>query len=158
MNNGNGWTSASTFDAASYTTNQIAQRGTRNSSSFGDKVEHVVQTWGYNVVGINVNQIDSMREAIKTYVSEIEQYLDGIDPKVTADNAFKSEAVQDAVERYITKVKEYCINLTTQLLAFSDKLVDIQKAYKQSMTNLAGDIDAQNSAFSEGRRYQQQWQ
>lgn len=172
MNNGNGWATASTFDAASYANEQMAARGTRNGAgaivdgtvqkgnSFlsavtgSSKFEHLE----YSVVGINVSHIPVMRDKIGTYVKDIQDYLDQIDPLAEASKAFKSETVQEAVQKYITKVKDYCVNLTSQLLAFSDKLADVRDAYEQSMGNLADDINSQNSAFSEGTRYTTQKQ
>ena len=119
--------SESTFNAKSFSDSQISDReGTREASN----VRH---GWfgngrAYSVVGIDANRIDGMRSAIRDYVQAIEGHLDGIEPLANANNAYKSEEVQRAVQEYVQKVKDYCKNLTSQLLAFSDKLGDVKSS------------------------------
>ena len=97
-----------------------------------------------------------MQEAIRVYVQGIKDHLDGIAPLATADNAFRSESVQKAVEAYITKVKEYCMNLVSQLLAFSTKLQEVQEKYQAHMEALAGNIGDSTSSLNSGTTYSDQ--
>ena len=91
---------------------------------------------GTTVVGINIHQIDSMKAAIRTYVTNIDTALDKLnecDPEV----AFKSE--EDAngtnkgivyeLKEYIKAVKEACSAITSNLLAFNDQLTAVKNAY-----------------------------
>ena len=147
-----GWT-ASTFDANSYTTNQTSQR---EGSRTGLNVDGAKRgLFGESVVGINVGKVDTMREAIRNYVDAIRQHLDGIEPLADANNAFRSEEVQKSVQNYINTVKTYCMNFTSQLLAFSDKLGDVKKAYQQNMQSLSSSINSTTSAFDAGTQYKE---
>lgn len=159
----------STFDAKSYTDTQIGNRDAQRTGA-GTVVGGAGKgnysggflgtSWGakestYSVVGINVNEVDNMREAIRVYVQAIKDHLNGIEPLATADNAFKSEEVQKAVQDYITKVKEYCMNLVSQLLAFSDKLADVKNAWQANMDALAGNTSSSASSLDQGTAYQE---
>lgn len=140
------------------TESQISQRENsrtpaNDATSIVNKAVSSLTGEKYSVVGINVNQIDNMREAIRQYVSEIKNHLDGIEPLANADNAYKSEEVQRAVRDYISKVKQYCLNLTSQLLAFSDQLVEVKYAYLSKMSNIASDFNQKSTSFSEGTAY-----
>lgn len=156
-----GW-GTSSFGAMDYTTNQISQReGSR--VAVGGRVSGVVSDgfmgFGrqeYSVVGMNATKIPAVRESIRSYVNAITTHLDKIEPLANANNAFRSEEVQKAISDYIVKVKEYCINLTSQLLAFSDKLADVQEAYNQNMSRLSGNINQQTTSFNGGQRYQEE--
>ena len=107
----------------------------------------------YSIVGMSVKDVPKMRDAIRNYVSKIEAFLDGIDPLADANNAFKSKEVQESVRKYIDTVKSYCINLTSQLLAFSDKLAAVANAWITASSNIAGNVNSANSSFDAGTKY-----
>ncbi len=112
---------------------------------------------GYSVVGLNVSAIDGMRADIRNWVSEIQTHLDGIDPLADAQNAYKSDdgKVENAVKEFVDNVKQYCKNLTSDLLAFSDKLEDVRKAWLDTTGNLAGTITTDTQATDAGSAYQE---
>lgn len=112
----------------------------------------------YSVVGINVNGIANMRTAIRNYVSEIETHIGNIEAAANANNAYRSEDVQNAVSIYIEKVKSYCINLVSQLLAFSDQLEEVKAAYMAKMSNISSNINGRTTSFSEGTKYTENMQ
>lgn len=149
----------SRFNALERTTNHIAQR--EGSRSAAGQVYNGVVSNGflgigkqeYSVVGMNVAQIDNMRGAIVEYVDKIKKHLGDIASGASADGAFKSEVVQASVTQYIEKVQTYCINLTSQLVAFSDKLADVKAAYLGRMDNLSDSINHNASSFSAGTEY-----
>lgn len=154
----------SSFDAVNPATNQISQReGSRSAAGtiYTGVVDNGFFGAGkkeYSVVGLNVAAIDGMREAIRNYVNEIKNHLDGIDPLANSSNAFRSDEVEQAIRVYISKVKDYCLNLTSQLLAFSDKLADVKSAYFGSMSSIASNINQQTTSFSEGTAYTESMQ
>lgn len=167
-----GWTTNgnwSTTDATSYTNTQISERdlgrsgaaetiggGVASSSTTGWGPFKKSTTNNFSVVGIKVSEIPNMREAIRIYVQGIKDHLDGIEPLATANSAFKSEEVQGAVKTYIAKVKEYCMNLVSQLLAFSDKLDEVRQKYEENMATLAGNVGESTSSLNAGNTYTEQ--
>lgn len=144
--------SESTFNAKSFSDSQISDReGTREASNVGGG-------WfgngrAYSVVGIDANRIDGMRSAIRDYVQAIEGHLDGIEPLANANNAYKSEEVQRAVQEYVQKVKDYCKNLTSQLLAFSDKLGDVKSSWERATSEMSSTIGGASGSFDAGTKY-----
>ena len=109
----------------------------------------------YDVVGLNVGQVENMRDAIRDYVTAIQTHLNGINALADANNAFKHTDVQGAMEKYIDTVKSYCMNLVSQLLAFSDKLGDVKNTYEANMQSLSNTINTKNTAFDAGTQYQE---
>ena len=61
----------------------------------------------------------------------------------------------NALRSYLNTVKTYCINLTSNLLAFSDKLADVRDAWTQGSQSMASGINSSNSSVSSaaGSRY-----
>ena len=103
----------------------------------------------YDVVGINANKVDDMRQAIRDYVKNIENYLDNIDPLENADGAFKSEEVQDAVSEYLKSLKEYCKNFTSGLLAFSDQIGAFKYQWLESTKRMASTITSDRNSIND---------
>lgn len=156
---------SSKFDEKSATTNMISGRsGTRDSAgdtlSFSKSGGNIFGFGAttYSVVGLNVGSIDPMREQIRTYCGDIEKHINQIDPKADADMAFKSDLVQAAVSDYVEKVKTYCINLTSQLLAFSDKLADVKAVWEAGASNISDSVKNSNAAFDAGSKYTESMQ
>ena len=110
---------------------------------------------GYDssVVGINVNEINSMINAITDYCNAIETYLRDLNPAADSELAFKGEEVKAALNTYMENVKAYCINLVSQLLAFNDKLRDVRNQWQQYTSNLAGNINSTAGQYATGTRY-----
>lgn len=151
MANWSNGASQSAFDAKTFTESTISNReGAREGSSAGG-----AGFFGrsYSVVGIDASQVDTMRSAIRDYITAIQTHLDGIDPLTNANNAYKSEEVQQAVQEYVQKVKDYCKNLTSQLLAFSDKLGDVKKAWDTATAEMASTVSGAGGAFDAASAY-----
>ena len=112
-------------------------------------------TSGYDIVGINGNQVEPMRQSIRDYVSEVQGLIDTT-LSTSADqarNAFRGEEAIAAVNAYIDKIKDYCKNITSTLLAFSDKLADVGNAWRAAQENIAGNVNSSTGTFSEGTAY-----
>lgn len=147
----------SSFEAQTYATSAISNRSASRESS----VQNTRGFFGglfdqYSVVGLNANKVPAMREAIRNYVNNINAHLEAIDPKADANSAFKSEEVQEAVKNYVTKVKEYCQNLISDLLAFSDKLADVQAAWEAFSGSASSNINAASGGLDAGAKYTEQ--
>ena len=153
MSSWNFSTSTSAFSAKDVASNTISGRtGTRvsDNSAITELTSLASQT---SLVGMNVEAIPGMRQEIQNYCSAIERKLEEIETEINPDVAFKSEEVQSAIKSYLTKVKEYCINLTSDLLAFSDKLADARNEWIKQTQEMAGDINSATGAFDAGTKY-----
>lgn len=107
----------------------------------------------YNVVGLNVNKIENMRTVITDYVTGIQKYLDDFNPSAISAQAFRGEEVNEAVKNYIDSVKKYCMDSTSYLLAFCDKLTAVREAYQANMAMLGKQIDGSKSSLSNSSAY-----
>lgn len=134
---------ASTFDAD---TNAYKRTGSREGTLNLNKSK--IKKKSYKIVGMNANKVPEMRTAIRTYVNNVESHLQGIDALASANNAFQGAEAQAAVRTYISKVKDYCIGLTSQLLAFSDKIKDVENAWQKQTAAAAQTITSTGSAFA----------
>ncbi len=149
-------TSKSDFDAQGVASTLSANRdATREGAQNGAGFFHgFFGASGYSVVGISADKIPTMRDAIRDYVNSIRNHLDGIEPLADANNAFKGDDIQKAVKSYVEKVKEYCQNLTSDLLAFSDKLQDALDAWESSQRSMAQGVDSA-ATFDAGSEYRE---
>ena len=108
----------------------------------------------YSIVGMNITKVDSVVRSIDMYCNRIKEKLDAVDAKAQADNAFKGDLVQQAVKNYIEKVKLYSTNLTSQLKAFQDEILDAKDQWEASVKSFASTIDTTTSQFNAGETYQ----
>lgn len=146
----------SDFDARSYTNNQIAGREAQRGQAAGSYDGGGFLGIGrqeYTIVGMDITKVDATRSAISDYVNAIENHVSGIDALADASGAYKSDDVQAAVKSYVEKVKEYCINLCSQLRAFSDKLADAKAVWESGTANIASSVQGSAGSFDAGTRY-----
>lgn len=144
--------SSSSRETSSYVTNTIEGRDSARSSKQTDSVRRN----GYDVVGINANQIGNMRSAINNYVNAIYKKIDEINTGASAEAAFRGDEVASAVKNYMETLKEYCTNLTSQLLAFSDKLAEVGAKWEEAAQSMSGQIGSSASSFNKGTKYTEQ--
>lgn len=173
MANWEATTQGSGFDANAAGTSAMATRGAQRSaasvgSGYGYQEATGALWWatpevpgqtaqsmgGYSIVGIDATKVEPMREQIRTSVANIQGYLDGIEATANAANAFRSEEIVAAVQRYVDSVKEYSKALVSDLLAFSDKLKDVQEAWEASSQTFASDsINTTATSMSDATTY-----
>ncbi|MBE6155824.1 MAG: hypothetical protein E7164_03600 [Firmicutes bacterium] len=157
-------TITSSFDTMGGANKIVSDRGAQRSASsvgthktggfLGIGAKTVSNLPASSIVGMNVNEVENMREAIEDYCAAIENYLKGLNPTADATIAFKSEEVNAALRDYMEKVKEYCLNLVSQLRAFSDKLADVRNQWQTASQNIAETIGSTSgSAFASGTTY-----
>lgn len=130
-------TQTSTFTTNNYVDSAISKRQ-RTASTSGANSD-------FDVVGINASEVPNMRAAIAEYVNRIKQYLTDINEDAEAARAFKGDEIASSVKKYITSEKDYCINLISNLMAFSDRLQDVSDAWTKAASNMSSGI---NSAAS----------
>ena len=144
--------SKSSFNASEYVTKTISER----DSSRSTKQSISGSRSSYSIVGINAAQVPHMREAIKNYVESIQNHLNGFNAAAESNMAFKSSLVKTSVETYMVTLKEYCQNLTSQLIAFSDKLSEVYRTWVSATQDMAGTINMSSSSFNKGTKYTEQ--
>lgn len=116
----------------------------------------VIESMGkYSIVGINDNAIDDMRFAIRVYVENLESHLDSVKQEAMDTQAFKGQYANSIIE-YVDAVCNVVKSLTSQLLAFSDKLVEIKEKYHEQDINLTKSISSIASNTASGvNRYEE---
>lgn len=142
--------------------NNINSANSQARSVFSDLAtkgsSSIIDTMGkYSVLGINVNAIDDMRFAIKVYVENIEEHLNSVRQEAMDTEAFKGQYAI-AITEYVNSVCDVVRSLTNQLLAFSDKLVEIKEIYQErdisltkSIGTSASNVQAGVNNYSENR-------
>lgn len=110
---------------------------------------------GYNIIGINGNEVPRMREAIEEYVQNIQTYLEEaiVATEDQIAKAFRGGEAEAAVKQYLEKVKAYVHNVVSTLNAFSDKLADVGNAWVKAQSNIASNVNTSTGSFSEGNTY-----
>ena len=128
--------SASSFDAKSFANKAMEQRDAARSKASQWTIGGV---GNMNVVGINASKVPEMREQIRTSVSNLQSKIDAIGTDLSSDKAYRSSVIKPEVDAYIEAVKTYCKALISDLLAFSDKLKDVQDAWEASTSAIASE-------------------
>ena len=120
------------------------------ASGFQSSVDGIIGTAGAtiggiisgDVVGININQVPNMQNAIREYVNNINQHLATVNQFATTENAFKGDYAV-AVTQFVQAVCTACENYVSQLLQFSDKLGHIAEKYQEHDQELKSNIGTQ---------------
>lgn len=135
-----------TFDAKAYASDLASTRsGQRSGSGVSNGFLGIggnASNNGYSVVGINVNEIPNMRTAIRNYVETVQNKLNELNVIASSEEAMKGAGIQEAIKEYVRSVSDYCQSLTSQLLAFSDKLVKVQEAWENSDANISSSVSS----------------
>lgn len=103
---------------------------------------------GSTVVGINVNQIESMQQAVNNYVQKLSDHLNEINSSLNTDMAFKGEYAA-AVTEYVTAVTQACQTVISQLKAFNEELTRVQEAYTAYDVKLSKNISSSSQEVSQ---------
>lgn len=112
-------------------------------------------TTGYNIIGIDGNQVGNMISAVNNYVENVQSYLENAVSATRAEiaTAFRGGEAEKAVDEYLEKVKKYVHNLVSTLNAFGDKLADVGNAWVAAQSNIASNVNSSTGDFSEGNAY-----
>lgn len=151
------------FDASQYTETMTSTRNAQRSGSGLSSgflgIGGNTASSSYSVVGINTNEIPNMRLAIRNYVQRIQDHLDTINTTTDPTVALKGTGIETAVQEYIVSVAKYCKALSSQLLAFSDKLAKVQEAWETSDMNVSSSVrgSADEVASTSSQTYTEQF-
>ncbi|CDE09416.1 unknown [Bacillus sp. CAG:988] len=157
-------TTASTFDQNSAINTAMTNRqgvretGAGNTGNNGNNIflEALTgQNTGLSLVGLSATKIGQVRETIRAEVADIEKHLNDMNSAADTGNAFKSHEgeVEKAVKEAVDNVKQYVINLTSGLLAFSDKLADVNNTWQSQTETMAGNITTTTGQSNAGTKY-----
>lgn len=102
---------------------------------------------GSAFVGLNYDQVPTIRQAIRDYVKKIQDAASGLNDAAQAENAVKGEVVA-ATQQYLKALKEVLDAYITGLLVYSDKMEEYYQAYKSSDTTLSSDVSQEATALS----------
>lgn len=129
-----------------------------NGASFG--FLGVGGSEGLSLVGLSATKIDAVRDKIKDQVAQIEAQLNNMDSAADTKGAFVSHdgAVEVAVKAAIDNVKQYVINLTSGLVAFSDKLADVKNTWQNQTGTMATNIGEATGSNNAGTKYSEKTQ
>ena len=112
---------------------------------------------GETFVGLQYSAIPTIRGAIRTYVTNIQNKLAELHTGLSNSNALKGE-IAAAAQKYVEAVSKVADAYATSLLAYSDKMYEYGEAYKSSDTNLSSSVSDEagqlaNSAESYTEQY-----
>lgn len=96
---------------------------------------------GSDFIGINGKKVVYMRDGIRQYVKDIQAHLDKVIASTNPNVAFHGDYA-DSVKQYMISVKETCMEFTSGLLEFSDKLDRIAQLYQSKDKLFAGQINS----------------
>lgn len=103
---------------------------------------------GSTFVGMDYTKVDTIRDAIRTYVKNIQAIADYLNTDADPSKALKGE-VEGAVKTYLSNMKQEMDAFISALLAYSDKMFEYAEAYRKSEQSLTSDInDAATAAAS----------
>lgn len=118
-----------------------------------DKFFSSSQFTDYDMVGISAKNLPAVKEAINKYVTQIEKDLEELGKSHSKiDGAFQGEATQEALKEYINHVRDYCVNVTSQLLAYSQKISEILQVWIANQQQLASNINESGASIKVGTK------
>lgn len=129
------------------------------SNGVQDKFNSIIGTisssasgiYGGDVVGINIDEIPNMQQAIRDYVAAIDSHLDEVNKNADTANAYKGEFAT-AVKSYVEAVCQACGALTSQLLQFNETLEEVKTKYMSHDEDVKAQLSGQsaeiNSSFT----------
>lgn len=112
-------------------------------------------TQGYNIVGINGNEVGNMCSAISDYVTNVQTVLNSAIDTAEADlnTGFRGSQAEAAVKAYLEKTKEYIKNLASSLNSFQAKLNDVGNAWVNAQGHIGTTINSSAGSFDAGKEF-----
>lgn len=102
---------------------------------------------GSNFVGMDYQQVPTIRDAIRTYVKNIQTVADGLNTDADASQAVHGE-ITEQTKKYLAAIKDITDAYVSTLLVYSDKMQEYYEAYGKSDTTLANDVGQEAQALS----------
>lgn len=125
--------------------NTLSSVAAKTADYFGTSIKNDIEQAatlfknGVNVVGINVGGIGSMKDAIDSYVSDVDAAINNLQ-NVKGTDAFAGE-YKTAMENYIAACIEACSCVVSNMLEFKVELEKVQKAYETKDENVSSAIN-----------------
>ncbi len=142
-------TIATEFDKLAWKAgNTISDFASKASSVFasivGDARASIQGLFTGDVVGINVNGVPAMQDAIKAYVENLTETLNNFAKEVQTNEAFAGTKLSETVHAFIDSIKEVCNALISDLLQFNEQLQQYADKYNENIeSTLSQSISSQ---------------
>ncbi len=104
-------------------------------------------TYGSTFIGMNYQAVPTIRDAIRTYVKNIQTVADGLNTDADANQAVHGEITKET-KNYLKAIKAITDAYVSTLLVYSDKMQEYYEAYSKSDTSLASDVGQEASSLS----------
>lgn len=112
----------------------------------------------FDVIGLNIVKVEPAKEAIREMCRQITEKISQIQTDANSKVAFKlgNGDFDSALKSYLEKVVLYCENLTSSLLAFNDKISEVQKQWDKLSSNTQEKVSSTSGQFATGSKYTEQ--
>lgn len=123
------------------------------SSIVGDAKASIQGLFSGDVVGINVNGVPAMQEAVKAYVENLQETLNNFAKEVQTDEAFAGTKLSETVHSFIDAIKDICNALIEDLLQFNTQLQEYADKYNENIEStlsqsISGQADELRQAYT----------
>lgn len=108
---------------------------------------YTVASNGSTFVGMNYASVPTIRDAIRTYVKNIQTVADGLNTDADAATAVAGEITAET-KKYIQAIKAVTDAYVSSLLVYSDKMQEYYEAYAKSDTTLSQDVSTESSSLT----------
>ncbi len=129
--------------------NNIGDGFTATLHSIGGFVGGVLDTIsaGGDFVGLDYSKEETIRNAIRDYVKNIQKELDGLNDEAGISNAVKGQAAKET-KKFVAAVSQVAQAYASSLLVYSDNMHKYAEAYAKNDTDkLSEDIKAETTAM-----------
>lgn len=99
------------------------------------------------VVGINVNHVPKMVDAINEYIKGVNDVINRLNSEVTTKDAFSGQYAT-AVSNYVAAVEKVCKSVISELEIFKSKLNEISASYTSKDQSLGSTIGQASSSLA----------
>lgn len=94
---------------------------------------------GESTVGIQIEQIPSMKKAITDYVDNLRNHLQEVKRNADTSQAFKGDYA-NAVREFVNAICNSCENIISNLNEFCNDLDKVQQAYLEKDESMSSDV------------------
>lgn len=102
---------------------------------------------GAAFVGLQYSSIASIRSAIRTYVTNVQNEVAKLNTDASNSNALKGE-IADAANQYVKAVSDVAQAYVSSLLAYSDRMYEYGEEYKKNDQTLSSSVTEEASALA----------
>ena len=102
---------------------------------------------GSTFVGMNYDAVPTIRDAIRTYVKNVQTVTDGLNTDADANQAVHGE-IEAETKKYLQAIKEVADAYVSTLLVYSDKMQEYYEQYSERDTKLSQDVSDESASLT----------